>query len=199
MIDFQPQMAFATRSIDIGILRNNAALVALAARDFKVSTILTAVATKTFSGPTFSELTDAHPGAEILERTTMNCWEDPHVIDAVNKLDKPKIVFSGLWTSVCISDPALSAIEQGYEVYAITDACGDVTDEAHNRAVERMIQVGVRPLTSITYILELQRDWARTETYDQVSNVIKRYGGGYGLGMIYAKTMFQGQETKKAA
>ncbi|MCM2279003.1 MAG: isochorismatase family protein [Oligoflexia bacterium] len=199
LIDYQPQMAFATRSIDIGLLRNNAAVVANAAKEFKVSTIVTAIATHTFSGPTFSEISEAHPGSEILERTSMNCWEDRNVVNAVNGFNKPKIVLAGLWTSVCIADPALSAIEQGFEVYAIADACGDVTDEAHNRAMERMIQVGVRPLTSITYILELQRDWARTETYDALTGVIKRYGGGYGLGMIYAKAMFQGQEGKKAA
>jgi nicotinamidase-related amidase len=194
MIDYQPQMAFATRSIDIGILRNNAALVANAAKEFKVSTILTAVATKSFAGPTFSEVTNAHPSAEILERTTMNCWEDQNVVNAINKINKSKIVLSGLWTSVCISDPALCAIEQGFEVYTITDACGDVSDEAHTRAVERMTQVGVRPLTSITYILELQRDWARAKTYDQVTDVLKQYAGGYGLGLIYAKEMFQSKK-----
>ncbi|MDR3607627.1 MAG: isochorismatase family protein [Oligoflexia bacterium] len=199
MIDYQPQMAFATRSIDIAALRNNAALVANAAKEFKVATILTAVASKTFSGPTFSEITDAHPNAQIVERTTMNCWEDSNLINSVNQLNKPKIVLAGLWTSVCIADPALSAIEQGFEVYALADACGDVSEEAHSRAMERMTDVGVRPLTSITYLLELQRDWARTETYNQVMDVVSRYGGGYGLGVKYAKAMIHGEVGKTKA
>ena len=73
-------------------------------------------------------------------------------------------MLSGLWKSVCIIGPALSALDQGFEVYVIADACGDVSDEAHERALERMVQAGARPMTSMQYLLELQRDWARTET-----------------------------------
>jgi nicotinamidase-related amidase len=81
----------------------------------------------------------------------------------------------------------------------IADACGDVTDEAHNRAMDRMVQMGVRPMTSLQYLLELQRDWARTETYDLTTGIAKRHGGGYGLGIIYAKTMFGGQENAEVS
>ncbi len=196
MIDFQSQMAFATKSIDGIVLRNNAALVANAAKEFKASTILTTVAEKTFSGPMFSEITQAFAGVKMIDRSTMNAWEDAHVIESVNAFDKKKIVLCGLWTSVCIVGPALSALDQGFEVYVITDACGDVSEEAHERAVERMVQQGARPMTALQYILELQRDWARSQTYDQtVSNAIK-FGGSYGLGLIYAKTMFGAHEGK---
>jgi nicotinamidase-related amidase len=189
LIDFQSQMAFATKSIDPVMLRNNAALVANAARIFNVSTIPTTVAEKTFSGPMFDEIKAAFPKAKFFDRTSMNTWEDKAVIQEVNRIGKGRIVLAGLWTSVCIVGPALSAIDQGFEVYMIADACGDVSSEAHERAIERMVQAGARPMTAVQYLLELQRDWARTETYDATTGLAKTFGGAYGLGIIYAKTM----------
>jgi nicotinamidase-related amidase len=194
MIDFQSQMAFATHSIDAVTLRNNAALVAHAAAGFKVSTVLTTVAEKSFSGPMFEEITAAFPGQKLLDRTSMNTWEDAAVIKEVNRIGKPRLVFSGLWTSVCIVGPTLSAIDQGFEVYVIADACGDVSTEAHQRAMERMVQAGVQPMTSLQYMLELQRDWARAETYELTTGIAKKFGGAYGLGIIYAKSMFGAHE-----
>src|SRR6185369_6329132 len=138
MIDHQSQMAFATKSIDAVTLRNNAALVAKAAREFKVPTILTTVAEKTFSGPLFDEIKSVFPETDVIDRTTMNTWEDARISERVNQFGKAKIVFAGLWTSVCIVGPTLSALDQGFEVYVIADACGDVSDEAHQRAMERM-------------------------------------------------------------
>ncbi|MCU7375255.1 hydrolase [Paucibacter sp. O1-1] len=194
LIDFQSQMAFATKSIDAIALRNNAALIAHAAAGFKVPTILTTVAEKSFSGPMFDEITAAFPGQALLDRTSMNTWEDAAVIKQVNVIGKSRLVFAGLWTSVCIVGPTLSALDQGYEVYVITDACGDVSDEAHERAVERMVQAGVRPMTALQYMLELQRDWARSETYELTTGIAKKFGGAYGLGIIYAKSMFGAHE-----
>jgi nicotinamidase-related amidase len=194
LIDHQPQMAFATKSIDGGTLRNNAGLVAQSARTFGVPTILTTVAEKSFSGPIFGEIKKAFPEHGAIDRTTMNSWEDARVTDAVNEIGKSRIVLAGLWTSVCIVGPALSALEQGFEVYVIGDACGDVSAEAHDRAMDRMVQAGARPMTSLQYLLELQRDWARGATYDPVVNVAKDFGGAYGLGLVYAKTMFGGSE-----
>lgn len=194
MIDFQSQMAFATKSISAELLRNNAALVANAAAGFNVSTILTTVAVDSFSGPMFSEITDAFPGQPLLDRTSMNTWEDAAVIDEVNRIGKERIIFAGLWTSVCIVGPVASAIDQGFDVYFIADACGDISQEAHERAVERMIQLGAKPMTSLQYLLELQRDWARTETYDMTTGIAKKWGGAYGLGITYAKTMFGASE-----
>ena len=194
MIDLQPQMAFSTHSIDAITLRNNAALVASAAAGFGVSTILTTVAEKTFSGPMFDEIKEAFPEHGMLDRTSMNSWEDASVIDEVNKIGKPRIVLSGLWTSVCIVGPALSAIEQGFQVYVIADACGDVSMEAHNRAMERMVQAGAQPLTALQYLLELQRDWGRAESYGITTGIAKKFGGAYGLGIIYARSMFAAHE-----
>ena len=189
LIDFEPQMAFAAKSIDPIVLRNNAALIANAARVFDVSTIPTTVAEKTFSGPMFDEIKSAFPKAKFFDRTSMNSWEDKGVVEEVNRIGKDRIVLAGLWTSVCIVGPALSALDQGFEVHVIADACGDLSEEAHERAIERMVQAGARPMTSMQYLLELQRDWARGETYDATTGLARQFGGAYGLGVIYAKTM----------
>ena len=194
LIDFQSQMAFATKSIDAVLLRTNAGLIARAAAGFKVPTVLTTVAEKSFSGPMFSDVTDPFPGQKLIDRTSMNTWEDANVVKALNGIGKDRLVFAGLWTSVCIVGPSLSALEQGYEVYIVTDACGDVSTEAHERAVTRMVQAGARPMTSLQYLLELQRDWARAETYDFTTGLATTHGGAYGLGVIYAKTMFSAHE-----
>lgn len=194
MIDFQSQMAFGTKSIDGVLLRNNAGLVAAAAKGFGASTILTTVAEKSFSGPMFTEIVDTFEGQAMIDRTTMNAWEDDKVIAKVNAIGKARIVLAGLWTSVCIVGPAISALGQGFEVYVIADACGDVSIEAHDRAMDRMVQAGVRPMTALQYLLELQRDWGRAATYDLTTGIAKKFGGSYGLGIIYAKAMFGASE-----
>jgi len=194
LIDHQSQMAFATKSIDAVLLRNNAALVAKAAKVFGVSTLLTTVAEKTFSGPIFDEIRSVFPTEDVIDRTTMNTWEDPRITERVNAIGKGRIVVAGLWTSVCIVAPVASALDQGFEVYVISDASGDVSEEAHDRAMDRMVQLGARPMTSLQYLLELQRDWARSDTYDQTVAASIANGGGYGLGLIYAKAMFGGGE-----
>ena len=143
----------------------------------------------------------AFPKAKFFDRTSMNSWEDKAVVKEVNRIGKGRIVLAGLWTSVCIVGPALSALEQGFEVYVITDACGDVSGEAHERAIERIVQAGARPMTSLQYLLELQRDWARTETYEATTGLARTFAGAYGIGVAYAKTMLgpHATEAGKAA
>src|SRR5712664_2314361 len=194
LIDHQSQMSFATKSIDAVVLRNNVALVAQAAKDFGVSTILTTVAEKSFSGPMFNEIKSVFPTQEVIDRTSMNTWEDPRIAERVNAIGKGRVVLAGLWTGVCIVGPALSALDQGFEVYVIADASGDVSQEAHERAFDRLMQAGARPMTSLQYLLELQRDWARSETYAETTGIARVHGGAYGLGVIYAKTMFAASE-----
>ena len=121
----------------------------------------------------------------------MNTWEDVNAHKAITGKNKKKIVFAGLWTSVCIVGPALSAKAEGYDVYVITDASGDVSKEAHDMAINRMIQAGIKPMTSIQYLLELQSDWARSETYKAVTDLVKKYGGAYGIGIQYAHEMLK--------
>lgn len=189
MIDFQPQMAFAVKSIDGQTLVNNATGLAKSARVFNVPTILTSVAEKSFSGPTFSQLREVFPKAEIIDRTTMNSWEDTRVTDAVKKTGRKKLVIAGLWTEVCIATATLDALREGFEVYVVADACGGTTEVAHDMAIQRMVQAGAAPIVWLQFLLELQRDWARQETYDPVMEVVNHHAGAYGIGIQYARAV----------
>ena len=193
LIDHEGQMAFAVGGTDIMLLRNNTALLAGGSKIFHVPTVITTVDEKTFSGPVFSEISDIYPVATsgYIDRTTMNAWEDANAFKAITGKGKKKIVMAGLWTSVCVLGPALSAIADGYEVYVVTDACADVSKDAHDMAMQRMIQAGVKPITATQYVLELQRDWARTETYNAVVGLFVKYGGAYGIGLQYAGQMLK--------
>jgi len=192
MIDHEGQMAFATHTSTMEVLRNNVGIVAGASKIFNVPTVITTVAEKTFSGPVFPEILEVYPDhSKYIDRTTMNTWEDINAHKAITGKGKKKIVMSGLWTSVCIVFPVLSAIDEGYDVYVITDATGDISKEVHDQAVTRMVQAGAKPITSMQYILELQRDWARQETYKPVNDLLVKYGGSYGIGVQYAKEMLK--------
>lgn len=189
LIDHQPQMAFASHSIDIQLLINNVTGLAKSAKIFNVPVILTTVAARSFSGPIFANLQEVYPETDPIDRTTMNSWEDPKVVEAVMRADRRKLIMAALWTEVCLATAALSALDDGFEVYIVTDASAGVTLEAHEMAIQRMIQAGAVPTTWLQVLLEWQRDWARQETYNAVMAVAKEHAGGYGLGINYAKSM----------
>lgn len=189
LIDHQPQMAFASHSMDVQLLINNVTGLAKSAKIFKVPVVLTTVAAKSFSGPLFATVQEVYPEHVPIDRTTMNAWEDPKLVEAVKRTDKRKLIMAALWTEVCLATAAISALDDGYEVYIVTDASAGVTVDAHEMAIERMIQAGAVPVTWLQVLLEWQRDWARQETYDAVMNVAKEHAGGYGLGINYAKSM----------
>lgn len=188
MIDHQSQMAFAVESQPIEELRNNTGLISATANLYEVPTVVTTVAEKSFSGPVFPEIREYFKDGYI-DRSTMNTWEDTRVVAKVESYKKPKLVIAGLWTEVCVLTAALSALEDGYDVYVITDASGGISQEAHDMSVTRMIQAGVKPMTSLQYLLEIHRDWARSDVYNDVVKISKKYGGAYGLGIDYIKTM----------
>jgi Isochorismatase family len=191
MIDHESQMGFAVKNISIEELRFNTAIVAGASKIFNVPTVVTTVAEKSFSGPVFPEVSEFYPVGSYIDRTTMNSWEDVNAYKAIIGKNKKRIVLAGLWTSVCIVGPALSAKAEGYDVFVITDACGDVSKEAHEMAINRMLQAGIKTMTSMQYLLEMQRDWARGETYKAVTDLVKKYGGAYGIGIQYAHEMLK--------
>ena len=189
-IDQQPQMAFGVQSIDRQVLKNNTVALAKAAKVFKIPTTITTVETESFSGHTYPELLAVFPEQPILERTSMNSWDDQKVRDALAKNARKKVVVSGLWTEVCNNSFALCAmLEGGYEIYMVEDASGGTSKDAHDYAMQRMIQVGVVPVTWQQVMLEWQRDWARKETYDAVMSIVKEHSGAYGMGVDYAYTM----------
>jgi len=189
-IDHQPQMAFGVQSIDRQVLKNNTVALAKAAKVFSIPTIITTVETEGFSGYTYPELLDVFPDAPLLERTSMNSWDDRKVRDALKANDRNKVVVSGNWTEVCNVTFALCAMrEGGYEIYMVADASGGTSKEAHDWAMQRMIQAGVVPMTWQPVMLEWQRDWARKETYDAVMAIVREHSGAYGMGVDYAYTM----------
>jgi len=189
-IDHQPQMAFGVQSMDRQVLKNNTVALAKAAKVFNIPTIITTVETESFSGNTYPELLDVFPGQDILERTSMNSWDDQKVRDALAKNSKKKVVVAGLWTEVCNNSFSLCAMLEGdYEIYMVADASGGTTKEAHDMAMQRMIQAGVIPVTWQQVMLEWQRDWARKETYTPVMDIVREHSGAYGMGVDYAYTM----------
>ncbi|RZG72285.1 hydrolase [Acinetobacter sp. WCHAc060025] len=189
-IDHQPQMAFGVQSIDRQTLKNNTVGLAKAAKAFNIPTTITTVETDSFSGHTYPELLDVFPDLPLLERTSMNSWDDQKVRDSLAKNNRKKIIVSGLWTEVCNLTFALSALhDTDYEIYMVADASGSTTKEAHDYAMQRMIQAGVIPVTWQQVLLEWQRDWAKRDTYDQVMDIVREHSGAYGMGVDYAYTM----------
>ncbi|MAZ21058.1 hydrolase [Roseovarius sp.] len=192
-IDHQPQMAFGVQSIDRQTLKNNTVGLAKAAKIFEIPTTITTVETESFSGHTYPELLDVFPDAPLLERTSMNSWDDQKVRDALanNASDgRTKIVVSGLWTEVCNTTFALSALnDTDYEIYMVADASGGTSEDAHKYAMDRMVQAGVIPVTWQQVLLEWQRDWARKDTYNATIALVQEHSGAYGMGVDYAYTM----------
>lgn len=183
-------MAFGVQSIDRQALKNNVTALAKASKVFKIPTTITTVETESFSGYTFPELLAVYPEHPILERTSMNSWDDQKVRDALAKNGQKKVIVSGLWTEVCNNSFAFSAMtEGGYEIYMVADASGGTSVDAHNYSMQRMIQAGVVPVTWQQVLLEWQRDWAHRETYDAVMEIVREHSGAYGMGADYAYTM----------
>ncbi|WP_049237289.1 hydrolase [Moraxella canis] len=192
-IDHQPQMAFGVQSIDRQTLKNNVVGLAKAAKAFDIPTIITTVETEAFSGHTYPELLEVFPEAQLLERSSMNSWDDQNVRDALAKNaqnGRKKVIVAGLWTEVCNLGFALAAAaDTDYDIYMVADASGGTSVEAHDYAMQRMIQAGIIPVTWQQVMLEWQRDWARRDTYDAVMDIVREHSGAYGMGVDYAYTM----------
>ena len=199
IIDHQPQMAFGVQSIDRQTLKNNVVGLAKAAKVFDIPTIITTVETESFSGKTYPEILDVFPDAPILERTPMNSWDDQKVRDALKANGRKKVIVAGLWTEVCNTTFALCAMLEGeYEIYMVADASGGTTKEAHDFAMQRMVQAGVVPVTWQQVLLEWQRDWKNRDTYDAVIRIVTEHSGAYGMGVDYAYTMVHKAQARNA-
>lgn len=186
LIDYQPAMYFGVQSHDRISIMHNSVVLAKTAKLFKIPTILSTVAQKSFSGPMISQLSSLFPDQNIIDRTAINAWVDPQFRKAVEGLGRKKIVVAGLWTEACVLFPTLELLKASYEVYIPTDACGDVSAEAHERSIQRMIQAGATPITSLQFIFELQQDWARSTTYNGVMEILKA-DSPYGIQVDFSK------------
>src|SRR5271169_6349263 len=133
-----------------------------------------------------------------IERSSMNSWDDANFVAAIEKTGRKKIVCCVVCnTETCVALPTIQAIHDGYEVYVVEDCCGDVSQLAHDNAMKRVIQAGAKPVTSLSVLLEWQRDWAHKGTYDAVMDIVKNHYGAYGIGVEYVYTMVHGAPATK--
>jgi nicotinamidase-related amidase len=176
LIDHQPFQSNGVRNIDVGLMINNVVALAKTAKAFGVPTLLTSVI-KDRGGEIFKPLTDVFPDQVPIDRTFINTWEDERCVAWARDTGKKKLVFAALWTEVCLAFPVIHALGDGHEVYFVTDASGGTSVEAHEMGIQRMIQAGAVPLTTVVFISELQRDWARTEDAAKTAEIILEHGG----------------------
>ena len=154
--------------------------------------MLTTVETKGFSGNLWPQIEAVFPDRTPIERSSMNSWDDPDFVGAVERTGRRKIVLAGLWTETCVELATVQALDDCYGGYVVEDCCGDVSQLAHENAMKRVVQAGAKPVTALSVLLEWQRDWAAKDTYDAVLDIIKTHCGAYGMGVEYASTMLHG-------
>lgn len=188
-IDHQPQMTFGVSNIDRAMLINNVTLLAKVAKEFNVPAVITAVETESFSGYVWPQLLDVFPGQQVVERTSMNSWDDEGFRAAIKATGRKNIIMTGLWTEVCVTWPTIEMLGEGYNIYVVEDCCGATSSAAQEAALSRMVQAGAVRVTTIPALLEWQRDWARRDHYNNLMGIIKNQGGAYGVGVEYAYTM----------
>jgi nicotinamidase-related amidase len=186
LIDYQPAMYQGVQSHDRLVTFNNVQVLAKTAKLFGIPTIITTVAQDTFSGPFMPEITSLFPEHTVIDRTSMNAWLDAKFREAVYATGRKKIAIAGLWTEACVMFVTLELLKEGFEVYIPADACADISPEAHNRAMDRAVQAGAVPITSLQYIFELQQDWARSETYEGVMDILRAHSP-YGIQVRFSK------------
>ncbi|MFD7446888.1 hydrolase [Streptomyces sp. NPDC059909] len=179
LVDHQPSLLAGVNSHPTTTVINNVTGLAKAAKVFRVPTVLTSVLSER-GGKLIPQIRDVFPGQEVHDRTTLNAWEDANVVKAIRKTGAKKIVIAALWTEICLAYPALAALDEGYEVYAVTDASGGTSVEAHDMAVRRMADEGVVPITWNAVMGELQRDWSHTATIPGVAKINKEHFGAFG-------------------
>ncbi len=188
MIDHQPYQLANLNSHDPHMVVNNSAALAKAAKVFDVPTILTSVVADR-GGRIFPQITDVFPGQEIIDRTFINTWEDPKVVDIVKATGRKQLIIAGLWTEICVAMPAIQAAGEGWDVTVITDASGAVSAEAHDVAIHRMIAAGVNMMTWMALAAEWQRDWARSKTAMPLNDVMLQHAAGSGIAFLWEQQL----------
>ncbi len=153
----------------------NVRAVARAATAYNLPVVLSTVGVKLgVNTSTVSELREELPAVEEIDRTTLNSWEDSDFRAAVEATGRKKVIMTGLWTEVCVAFPTLDMLREGYDVYPVSDAIGGISRDAHNRAMQRMIHAGAQPVTAISLVAELQRDWGR-DGADHLRGILRWY------------------------
>lgn len=191
LIDHQPFQFANLNSHEPTMIVNNVVGLAKAAKVYEVPTILTTVLEER-GGLIIQGIQDVFPEQKPIDRTFINTWQDQRVVDAVRATGRKKLILAGLWTEICLAMPAIQAAGEGFEVYAVTDASGGVSAEAHDMAVRRMVQAGVVPITWLAVMGEWQRDWAREETIPGAAEVQARHGGATGVAFAWETQLLAG-------
>jgi len=173
VIDYQPSQIAGVRSMDRDLLLKNVVSTAKVAKLFGLPIVHSTINVRTGRGkPTLPPLAEVLADNPPIDRTTTNAWEDPDFLDAVRATGRRKLIICALWTEICMAFPALDAMREGYEVYPVVDAIGGTSDEAHRAGLERVVQAGAKPTSWVALAVELQRDWARQETVQQVIQIV---------------------------
>lgn len=184
LIDHQPFQFTNLNSHEPTMVINAVTGLAKAAKVFNVPTLLTTVIEER-GGMIIKQLQEVFPEQKPINRTFINTWQDPNVTDIVAKSGRKQLIIAGLWTEVCVAMPAIQAAGEGYDVFVVTDACGGVSDEAHDMAVRRMVDAGVTPINWLAVASEWQRDWARTETAGELAGVLIDHAGASGVAFAW--------------
>jgi len=165
IIDYQPVAVGSIQSMDRRLLIDNIVRVAKTAKAYGLPIIVSTTGVTTAGNePTIPELQAVLGDVKAIDRTTLNAWEDPEFVAAVKATGRRKLIMTGLWTEVCLTFPALDALREGYEVYAVVDAVGGTSVEANRAGLDRVFQAGGHPTSWVQFISELQRDVNRKET-----------------------------------
>jgi nicotinamidase-related amidase len=189
LVDLQAGLGFGTESISRQVLLNNAVALARTAAAFNVPVVATTSASKVYSGPLFPQVQAVFPDLKTIERRSMNALEDDAVRSAVQATGRKRLLIAGLLTEACVSFPALTALKDGYDVFVVGDTCGGLTAASHDLALRRVEQAGGVLTSWIQVLLEFQRDWTRHDTYEAARAIVVENGGGYGMGLAYAREM----------
>ena len=179
LIDHQPSQLANVNSHDPTMVINNVTGLAKVAKAFEVPTILTTIGAAR-GGEIFKQIQSVFPDQKPIDRSFINSWEDRRVVDAVRKTGRKKLVIAALWSEMCLAQPAIHALGDGYDVYVVTDASGGVSPESHDMAVRRLVAAGAQPITWIGMAGELQRDWARTKHLGEVAQIFLEHAGASG-------------------
>jgi nicotinamidase-related amidase len=189
MVDFQAGLGFGVESTSRQAVLNNAIALARTAMAFRVPVVASTSASRVYSGPMFPALQAVLSSVVPMERRNMNVWEDVPVHDEIVASGRKRLIVAGLLTEACVSFPVLSALKDGFEVFVVGDTCGGLTQMGHDLALRRMEAAGARLTSWMQVLLEFQRDWTRHDTYDAARAIVESNGGGYGMGLTYARSM----------
>jgi nicotinamidase-related amidase len=164
LLDHQTGLFQTVKDIPVADLRINTTVLAKVAEMLKVPVVTTASVPDGPNGPLMEELAAAAPSAIYVPRQgQISAWENPDFVKTVRATGRKTLIMAGVWTSVCVVFPAIQAKAEGYDVYAVIDASGDMSQMASTTTIARLVQAGVVPITTNAVVGELQRTWNRPE------------------------------------